>query len=434
MSGAAGPEKGAASPLAFWLSAGILVLFSQLWVSIFENPMGGPADPILAARLRTIYFPAYGVILALAAPRLLKMGRLLARAPALLSLLVLAALSVFWTIDVERTERRLIALLLTTVFGLYVAERFTWAQITRLFALVFLAVTVLSVAYAALLPLYGRMQVDFPGAWRGVYDHKNALGYAMSVALAVFVGAYVFNPRERRLWGGALVAAFAVLLLSTSKTALVAGALAFFALALPLTARRGPALAVGAVFAVGAAVWAVAMILSADPALFFNLLGKDQTFTGRTEIWAAVGREIAQRPFFGFGYGAVWENREIWGPLAVMEKAVGFTLPEAHNSWLQVALDLGWVGAVLWTLVFAGAWARTMAFLFVRPSALFVFPFLVVFSLHAFTEAGALLQNDIVWILFTVISVRLAAENRLAPSTQGRGIEAPALHEGAEPG
>jgi O-antigen ligase len=282
-----------------------------------------------------------------------------------------------------------------------------------MFAMVFLIIMVLSFGYALALPLYGRMQVDFPGAWRGVYDHKNALGYAMSVALVIFLGAFVFNPRQRPLWAAAGAAAIVLLILSTSKTALVSGGVAIVALTLPIVGRRSPAAAIAATLAAGTGFYLLLMVLAVDVGPVFALLGKDQSFTGRTRIWAVVSKEIAQNPLFGFGYGAIWENRDVWSPLLAMEKSLGFILPEAHNSWLQIALDLGYVGAALWTAVFLGSWLRTLAFLYTRPASLFIFPFLIVFTLHALTEAGALLQNDIVWILFTLITVRLGDEHRL---------------------
>jgi O-antigen ligase len=251
------------------------------------------------------------------------------------------------------------------------------------------------------------MQVDFPGAWRGAYDHKNMLGYVMSVALAAFAGAFLFNPDQRPLWTVAAAGALLLLCMSTSKTALVAAVIAFGAALIPIAGRRGPAAAVAATLAAGIVLYVLATVLLVDGGVFFRALGKDESFTGRTKIWSAVLKEIAERPLLGFGYGSVWENRDVWSPLLRIERRIDFYLPEAHNAWLQIALDLGYLGAALWTFALLGAWARTLAHLYTRPASLFAFPFLIVFSLHALTEAGALAQNDLVWILFTLVSVRL---------------------------
>jgi hypothetical protein len=113
--------------LAFWLSTAVLLVFSQFWVSVFEDPLGGVVDAAVSARLRTFYLVPYVLVVALAAPRAASIGRLILRAPALAILLVLAVASLAWTIDLGRTERRLVALMLTTLFGVYLAERFTWA-------------------------------------------------------------------------------------------------------------------------------------------------------------------------------------------------------------------------------------------------------------------------------------------------------------------
>ena len=39
------------------------------------------------------------------------------------------------------------------------------------------------------------------------------------------------------------------------------------------------------------------------------LLGKDATLTGRTKIWDAIWRQIQERPWTGYGYSAVWDDK-----------------------------------------------------------------------------------------------------------------------------
>ena len=71
----------------------------------------------------------------------------------------------------------------------------------------------------------------------------------------------------------------------------------------------------------------------------------------------------------------------------------------------------------------AGVWARAVAALYLRPSAYFALPFLVVFSLHTFTESVALVQNGLIWLMFVAIAVKLALpEPRVwAPGAHHRG-------------
>jgi O-antigen ligase len=76
------------------------------------------------------------------------------------------------------------------------------------------------------------------------------------------------------------------------------------------------------------------------------LTDKDSTMTGRTEIWNILFDHIAQRPLLGSGYGAYWTPEpsaaaESW---AFAERMGGFYPGSAHNGYLEIVNDLGWVG------------------------------------------------------------------------------------------
>ena len=180
-----------------------------------------PIDPAISASIRNYFFPVYLLVLGLAAVRAPSLiVALLLRSPLLVLLLAVTFASILWTIDREVTSRRCVAALVTTLAGVLIAERFTWPRFLEVFAAAFGVCVVLSFLFALLAPTYGKMIVDFPGAWRGVWGHKNLLSYYMSVAIAVFISAAIANPRRRWLWIAATAAAFLLLLLSTSKTSL----------------------------------------------------------------------------------------------------------------------------------------------------------------------------------------------------------------------
>jgi O-antigen ligase len=74
------------------------------------------------------------------------------------------------------------------------------------------------------------------------------------------------------------------------------------------------------------------------------LTGKDQSFSGRTAIWAIINDHIVQAPLLGTGYGAYWVE-SVTSPSYVMERRLYFYPTEAHNGYLDVINDVGWIGA-----------------------------------------------------------------------------------------
>jgi exopolysaccharide production protein ExoQ len=396
---------------AFWLCVGLVLVFSQFWVMPITGPGPGTIDPAVSASIRNYFFPCYLVVIALAALRFARVGLAFLRAPELTLLLAVALASLTWSLDPSVTERRWVAVMLTTLTGVVIAERFTWPRFLEVFATGYGIVVVLCFVFALAFPRYGRMIVEFPGAWRGVWGHKNLMGYHMSVAFTVFAACAVIVPQRRLLWVAAMTAALALMLLSLSKTSLASCLIGAACIPLVGLARRGPVWAVTATFLWVAAVVVLVFLLYAAPDFLLGLVGKDSTLTGRTKIWGAVLRQIAQRPVTGYGYGAVWDSQSNWGPLPWISKEQGFVVHEAHNTWLGLWLELGYVGLAAWTLTFVAVWVRAVVALYSRQAAFFALPFLVVFSLHTFTESAALAQNDLVWMLFAATVVKLASRD-----------------------
>ena len=193
--------------LAFWASVLAATVFTQSWVMLFTGPGPDPVDPSVSAAARLYFFPVYLIILGLAALRGRSVAAAFVRAPLLTLLLAVALASLLWTIEPEVTWRRWTAVFFTTLAGVVVADRFEWPRLLEIFAIAYGLTVILSFALALAAPSYGKMIVDFPGAWRGAWSHKNTLGYYMSISFVVFAASAIANPQHRPLWIGAMIAA-----------------------------------------------------------------------------------------------------------------------------------------------------------------------------------------------------------------------------------
>jgi O-antigen ligase len=395
--------------LAFWTSVLMMLTFTQFWVMPLTGPNG---DAEASNLIRTLYFPAYFAALALAVARLRQTVFAAIRAPLLWALIGMVFVSMIWSIDPEVTERRGIAVLFTTLAAVVVAARYDWPRFLEVLATAFAIVVMACFFLGLFVPSYGRMSELFPGAWRGVYFEKNGLGDNMSIACILFSATAILNPRRWGLWAGFAGLALLLVLLSGSKTSLVALTIGFAALGFVFAVKRGPILAVIATFFGVTAVLALGSAFYFASDAFFALLGKDATLTGRTKLWTAVLNQIHTRPWTGFGYAAVWNDTTVWSPLAWISKQAKFVATHSHNSWLEVWLGLGYVGLALWALFFAEVWGRTLVAAYRRPAGYFALPFLAVYSLMTLTETVAVVYNDFIWVMFAALGVKLAAPSR----------------------
>jgi O-antigen ligase len=394
--------------ILFGLAVGLILAFSDGWQIFVFGPLSETARAQPSLLTRTLFIPVYAIEAGLLAKAPLANARAALRAPLLWLVIAFTLLSTLWSIDPEQTGRRSVALLFTTLAGLSLAARYDWRSLSEVLATGFAILAVASLVLGLFVPSWGRMTDTFPGAWSGVWNEKNALGNRMALGVVIFLAAAALNPRRRVLWGLMASLCFLLIALSTSKTSLIGLALGLFAFGLVFVVRRGPLTAVIATFVAVTSVLILALSLASSWDALLGLLGKDATLTGRTTLWAAIVRQAQLRPWLGYGYGAVWDEQTIWGPLAWIIKQAGFRPAEAHDSWLDVWLALGYAGLGLFVLYFCETWVRAILALYRNAGAYLALPVLAIFSVTSIDETVALNYNDLVWVIFVAIALKLA--------------------------
>jgi exopolysaccharide production protein ExoQ len=142
--------------------------------------------------------------------------------------------------------------------------------------------------------------------------------------------------------------------------------------------------------------------------------GRDPTLTGRTEIWRVVGQLIESNLWFGYGWN-VWA---IGNPVGdSLRTALGFNVTHAHNGYLNVALELGLVGALLlvWLLLLLliGSFRRVAH----RNAYLWMFVIVGMIASFGMVENRALLNLG--WFLIVAIGSYV---RRLPPSASRTSV------------
>lgn len=309
--------------------------------------------------------------------------------------------SAVWSIDPARTLDRSTAFAGTIVVAIFIGgvgrltKTLRWGLVPGL-------------AASLLVGLAG-MGADplHPGTWRGVYPGKQDLGAAAGMLCCLAIARLRRQGTERHtlvdtsqlLLGGVL------LLASQNMTHVVA----FLACLLVGAGWRNRGrLRVGIFLALVCVVLAGYTWL-VFPAIFQRgvsaaeaISGKDPSLSGRTHLWAATGRAIAERPLLGYGYEAVFTEEP--NPVAVkIRDRGGFQAAHSHNGYLQAALDLGLLGLMVL------AWAITTALRNTfrddtddRVELRLLLAFVLVASL---VEIGLTVVNGLVTVvLFSIIS------------------------------
>lgn len=92
------------------------------------------------------------------------------------------------------------------------------------------------------------------------------------------------------------------------------------------------------------------------------LMGRTEqagSLTGRVPLWQRLSDYASKRPMTGYGYQGFWTAKR----LDAIKQSEGWTLQSAHNSYLEITLQLGLFGlGVLLLLIAWGAWTLQRAF------------------------------------------------------------------------
>lgn len=278
----------------------------------------------------------------------------------LLALPIFAALSAFWSSDPDISLRYGAQFVFTAFLGVFLAARLSPENLVRVLfwsGLIFLIGCL----------LYPRLGPSAQGVVLiGLAGSKNSIGFFMQTHLLaasyVLIAAHTMSW-ERLLALVSLPASFFLLYQSNATTPLLIAAaglpLLIAALVLRRATRSGRLAALVSLAVLASPFFVVGDEISRWIEDFtITALGKDPTLTGRTLLWEKAQEMIALRPWFGHGFSALWlgESAEAVGlrSWTGMADARGFNF---HNSFLQVAADLGWVGLSIFvaTLGFVGA-------------------------------------------------------------------------------
>jgi O-antigen ligase len=187
------------------------------------------------------------------------------------------------------------------------------------------------------------------GAWQGVLVHKNTLGWISICGSQVYAWRFL-NEKPQRWKHGAVILLFVFLGIKCHSATALVSIIAGFLLLPALRVRHWsgvPRLWVESLLVL--AVILLTVVVSLDLQNAAAIVGKDVTLTGRIPLWEVLIDSIKARPWLGYGYSGFWldpnpEAQRVWA-------LVHWKPPQAHNAYIDAALEVGIPGAIVATLL-----------------------------------------------------------------------------------
>jgi O-antigen ligase len=264
----------------------------------------------------------------------------------------------------------------------------------------------------------------------GVTTNKNSLGVTLLVVslgtlwrvLALVREKTKPNRRRQLLAQGSLLALGILLFKMADSATSTACFLLGSAIILMTNVRAiGSRPARAHLFCLGIVLAGAFIMLFGGQSLATKALGRKSDFSGRTVIWAAVIR-AAGNPLIGTGFESFWISPN---EMEFERSLVGWWHPEnlneAHDGYLEVYLELGWVGVSLISLILITGYARAVAMLRQNPSmGGLMLAYIICGAVYSITEAG-FRELTVEWI-FLLLAVVAASSNQIPAKKASRAV------------
>jgi exopolysaccharide production protein ExoQ len=374
-----------------------------------EGMIDPTPDPTDYSKLIALFFLNYLISFSLLILRWRRSLYVIKKEWSIWLLIGIACLSVLWSFIPKLTPNRSIALAGSTMFGFYIASRYSIRDQLKLLSWSFGTIIILSFLMAIVIPSYGTMAYGIHvGSWRGIYTHKNWLGRVMTLSGIVFLILAMDEKRQQWWYWIGLGCSFSLLLLSKSSGAVVNCLTIFSIMPFYSVLRWRPLIAMPTIAGIVLISSSFLLWFNENSKILLGVIGKDATLTGRTDMWPYMIDMVAKQPWLGYGYNGFWHDWD--SPGATVWYAAKWTAPNAHNGILDLLLQVGLLGLIVFAIGFGSGWIRGVIWLRVDKSWLSFWPILYLthLTLANVSESFLLNFNDLSWVLYVSVAFSLA--------------------------
>lgn len=339
-------------------------------------------------------------------------------------------LSIIWSAYPAVSALAVFSQLATTAFALFLAGLFSWRHLLRIFANVIRFILGASLVFefiAAVIiqgpitPIFKNYSGNEPPAaafyWtqgnlldgeriQGIVGNSNLLAFVGMLGVIVFAVEYAIIGTKRWISAVFILVSLATILLAKSAgigfamTAVVVAAIVSIAAEGKDRDTRHKYYRVAYAFA-----GTVAVVVAFYRAEVFEFFGKSPDMTGRSGIWKLVLGLIEQRPFAGWGWTGHWmPGVKPYEGLVVINNVPYY---QAHNAYLDVAMQLGFIGAIIFAFLLLITFIKLWRLAVRHTVALYLWPILVFMGLLVWSLTESRMLIEIGWLLLILFAVKV---------------------------
>lgn len=328
-------------------------------------------------------------------------------------LLAIIIFSILWSEDLSSTLKDIKGLIRIYFLAIYLAMRYPLREQMRLITWALGVAALLSTMFSAFIPGYIHISPELLNMWSGIYGHKNELGYMMTWSAGVFLHLALSSYRYRWLMWALCGLSICLIILTRSTTSLAI--LLTMILLLPFYQsfkKTNYKLQVVMITFALMLLIILSILLINNAETVVGTSGKDLTLNGRSDLWELVIAKVWERPWLGYGYSGFWTSNAASNLRATYDWA-----SNAHNGFLQLLLELGFLGfltfAVGFIRFFVMALTRIVS-VAEKPEDYWPMQMLIIIVIVNFSEAR-LLTPSWNWLMYLTTSLSLTLSLQRTP-------------------
>ncbi len=344
--GGAAASKSTGVGWCIWVSIALWLLwFSDAWFYHGDAQSSLVLDKPFASVLRAVT-----ILLAAVFSPLIGVGGIIdffRNKVFLLPLLFCCAVSVLWSSFILNSALAMINMISLLVLAIYVHQRLGFHYFINIYFRIAAVIVLLSLFAVIALPEYGLMQGEHAGKFKGLFPHKSNF----ALFLVTFMSVVMFFWRDIKSSSAfkAFIFLLSLMMLFFAESSTGVSILSIFSfvwISIHFTkSLSGRYLYRMMIVFASAGTALLAVHLSSD--LFLELLGRDFTFTGRTQIWNYYSQLASAKPWAGHGFYSLQADPSL------SQNALNmfyFAARSPHNSYLEIYYNVGLIGLICYVL------------------------------------------------------------------------------------
>lgn len=259
---------------------------------------------------------------------------------------VFALISSSWSPDIIDSLRKASFLVILLLFSYFIAESYTPEEQMRLIFTIGCLVIVASYLIIIFIPNRGIKKEE----WNGILGHKNTFSIYLAMYLSPlgYMRTGTFSKLFNFVWLG--LGAFAIYMSQARTGWITFSSLILFWIISIFFKRLRTKDFFAVLFLIIGLTGIVVWVAYTNLSFFTQLLGKDATLTGRTEIWSLAIWALERRLLLGYGYAGFWNGLTPESNAVNIQASsvlMGQQFYHAHNAILTIALQVGLIGTTI---------------------------------------------------------------------------------------